>query len=1827
MADSKHSGPPAVAVVGMAGRFPGARDVEEFWSNLRSGKESVRPLADDEIDVTETGPEALQDPHYVKMAALLEDVELFDPDFFGFTQREAEITDPQHRTFLECAWQALENAGYDVRRFEGSVGVYAGSGSNGYLRSNLLPHRSLVRSVGAMQLGLGNDKDYLTTRVSYKLDLKGPSVNVQTACSTSLVAVHLAGQGLLSYECDLALAGGISIGVPQKVGYFYTPDGIASPDGHCRTFDADAAGTIFGSGVGVVVLKRLEEAVADGDTIYAVLRGSAINNDGALRAGFTAPGVDGQAGVISQAFAAAEVEPATVGYVEAHGTATPLGDPIEVAALTEVFRAAGADNGVCAIGSVKTNFGHLDAAAGIAGLIKTVLALHHGEIPPSLHFRRPNPEIDFDHSPFYVNTRLSRWQSNGDRRRAAVSSFGIGGSNAHVVLEEAPPTAPASASRETQLLAISTRRPEALDQAAENLARHLEQHPQLDLADVAYTLQVGRRAFEHRGFVVCRERGAATAGLRDGLVRHAAAPSPPPVVFLFPGQGAQYPDMGRELYQTETGYRRHVDACAEILRPHLGLDLRQLLHPGAGALEDARRRLDETAVTQPALFVVEYALARLWMEWGVEPRAMLGHSIGEWVAACLAGVFSLEDALALVAERGRRMQELSAGAMLSVPLGEDELASELGSAELSLAALNGPGMSVVSGPEEAIAAFEGELAGRGLETRRLHTSHAFHSPSMEAIVEPFAREVARRRRQPPRIPYLSNLSGRWIRDRDATDPDYWGRQLRQPVRFAAGLEAVLAETGTVLLEVGPGHSLATLARRHPGCGVAISSLRRPTDDGSDVAGLLSALGRLWLTGVEVDWPAFTAGERRRRVPLPTYPFDRRRCWIDPPSRERAAGPQTAGPRTAQAPAGEAEAAAVPAPPAGADEKTLSARGRPLLGVAYAEPRDELERTVVELWQDLLGVEPVGIDDDFFELGGHSLLATQLVTLIRQSTGADLPMRQLFEAPTPSQLATLIRESGLPAEALEELPAVTPDREHLHQPFPLTDVQQAYWIGRSGDFELGNVATHTYLEIDSSGLDLERFAASWQRVIDRHATLRTIIEPDGLQRVLEQVPRFSIPVLDLRRHDPRAAERELAEVRERLSHQVLPSDRWPLFEVRASRLDEDRWRIHLSYDFLLGDAWSWRILFEELQTFYRDPQAQLPALELTFRDCVLAEVAFRESQTYRRALDYWRRRLAELPPGPDLPLAKNPAAIDKPRFVRRSAELPAAVWRQLKERGSRAGLTPSGVLLAAFAEVLDAWSAAPRFTLNLTLFHRPPFHPQINDVIGDFTSLVLLAVDATSGDTFEERARHLQQQLWEDLDHRWVSGVRVQRELAQAQGRPGANAMPVVFTSTLHIADDTGTAAPEAESTAGDNQQVYSISQTPQVWIDHQVGEEAGALGFNWDVVEEIFPDGLVQEMFDAYCGLLQRLAAEEDSWRQGRRDSAQALLGSDELARQAAIDATAAPVPEGLLHQPFLARAERHPERPAVIAPERTLSYGDLEHRSRSLALRLQRLGARPDRLVAVVMDKGWEQVVAVLAILRAGAPYLPINASLPAKRVAYLLDNGEVEVALTQPSVEDRMAWPEGVTRLVVDDPPGDVEGELTETAAGPEDLAYVIFTSGSTGQPKGVMIDHRGALNTCRDVNRRFEVTSEDRVLALSSLSFDLSVWDVFGLLAAGGAVVLPEPEAQREPERWAQLMAEHRVTLWSSVPALMEMQVECLEGSGARLPDSLRLVMLSGDWIPVPLPDRIRGLAEGVELISLGGATEASIWSILYPIAEVSPEWPSIPYGKAMTHQTFH
>ncbi|MCK4258363.1 MAG: amino acid adenylation domain-containing protein [Halanaerobiales bacterium] len=1776
-----------IAVIGMSGRFPGAKNIDQFWENLKNGVESLSFFSDEELIESGVDPKLLKKTNYIKAKGYLEDIEYFDPAFFDYTPREAELMDPQLRIFHESAWVAIENAGYVPESYEGLIGLYAGTSANlQWLARTLSGIKDDTAQFDAISL---NDRDFLSTRIAYKLNLKGPSFTVQTACSTSLVAIHLAIQGLLSGDCDIALTGGVSVTLPKKNGYQYQDGMIYSVDGHCRAFDAEAKGTNAGNGVGIVVLKRLEDALEDGDTIHAVVKGSAINNDGTRKVGYTAPSVEGQVAVIRAAQQMAEVEAESISYVETHGTATVLGDPIEVESLKRAFDTD--KRGYCKIGSVKTNIGHLDAAAGVASFIKTVLALKHREIPASLHFKNPSPKIDFENSPFVVNAEHSKWENAQYPLRAGVSSFGIGGTNAHVILEEAFVMEKSSASRPWEQIMLSAKTRPALERATENLTEYLKNNPNTNFADLAYTLKVGRKGFKYRKMLVCSDINEVIDGLSPAesakIQTSVADENHRPIVFMFSGQGSQYVNMGLQLYETESAFRDIVDQCFEILQPVMGIDLKEVIYPFDN-IDEANEKVNQTYITQPLIFTFEYALAQLLMNWGIKPYAMIGHSIGEYVAATLSGVFSLEDALTLVAMRGKLMQELSSGSMLSIPLSSNKiepLLKEYGQDRLSIAAINAASSTVISGSHEAIDQFAALLKEKGYESRALHTSHAFHSMMMNPILDRFEAKVKEIKLNKPEIPYISNVSGNWITVEDATDSKYWVKHLRGTVRFADGLSELLKKEKAILIEVGPRQVLSSFARQHLAKKpeqLVINLVRHPKENASDLYYLLNKVGRLWASGVDIDWTEFYAEERRHRIPLPTYSFDR--VYFNSDVLSQISGENLFS-----------SASLVKED----QSKATTLYSRTDLLEIFIAPRDEIEEKVVDIYQIVLGISQISIHENFFELGGDSLKAVSVAAQLEKEFAVEIPLSDIFSSQDIESFAAIINTKLSNKQNQDEnlvkkvkYIAKSPDKENLHLPFPLTDIQIAYVIGRDEEFEMGGISTHVYQEIEAK-IEIQRLESALNKIIKRHPMLRAVVVGNK-QQILSEIPYYKIDVEDLTDFDSLKQQERILKERDRMSHFVFNPEKWPLFEVKSFKLSNDTQYICLGFDLLIGDAASIRLIGEELMVYYQNPELTKPVLEFTFRDYILALEDLKKSEIYQMDREYWLAKLDDFPSAPALPYKCNPSEITKPHFNRHRKEFTKEEWASLQNIAKHKNLTPSAVLSTAYAEVLAFWSNQPKLAFNLTIFNRFPFHKDVNQIIGDFTSVVLLGIDLKADQTFWDNAREIQKTLIEGLEHRHYDGVEFIREIGKRNNSGTQANMPFIFTSML-FGNDTESETPFLGEVK------MNISQTSQVFIDNQVGEENGQLIITWDYVEDLFEPEVISAIFEQYIMILSHLIEDKTNYK---------LQPSSEVLNQIEeYNQTDEDIPATTLHENFIKQAKLTPDKIAVEFNNERLTYRELDERSNQVAAYLREVAVGRNGLIGVITSRSIETIVNVMGVLKAGPAYVPIDPEYPEDRKNYIYEHSKCKMLIK----------PDLYTTKNLSTYPVDELDNIND----PKDLAYVIYTSGSTGRPKGVVITHKAANNTIIDINQRYGITENDRILGISSMCFDLSVYDVFGALSIGAKLVLIK--SQKDIQSLIEALDTNEITIWNSVPSILDLVCENL--SDGYVNHHLRKVMLSGDWIPLKLPGRIKKHFLNTDVISQGGATEGSIWSIYYPIEEVKEHWKSIPYGYPLANQQFY
>jgi amino acid adenylation domain-containing protein len=1707
-----------IAIIGMTGRFPDAPDLARFWRNLRDGVESVRPVSDDDLLRAGVDAAVLADQHYVKVASTLDGIDLFDADFFGMSPREAELMDPQHRLFMECAWEALEHAGYAPRSYPGAIGLFAGSAMSNYLVDNIVTNPEVVASAGIRQLMLVNDKDFLCGRVAYELNLRGPAMTVLTACSTSLVAVHMACQSILNGESDMALAGGVALSNLERTGYFYTEGGLYSSDGHCRAFDANATGIVAGSGLGIVVLKRLDRARADRDTIHAVIRGTAVNNDGRDKASFTAPSVDGQAAVIGEAQAVAGVAPDSIGYIEAHGTGTMLGDPIEMRALTQAFGAFTARKQFCAIGSLKTNLGHLDVAAGIAGLIKTALALKHGQLPPSLHFRQPNPHIDFAGSPFFVNASLADWPRGATPRRAGVSSFGIGGTNAHAILEEAPAAQASAPGRAAQLLVLSARSEQALDEAAANLATFLAAHPEADLADTAYTLLQGREHFAHRRSIACHDHAEAAAALR--LPAPAAfASDKPPVVFMFPGGGTQYPGMGRELYESEAVYRAVIDECAALLQPHLGCDLRTVLYAPDGV--EARAALDRTELALPALFATEYALVRQLDAWGVRPKAMIGHSLGEYVAACVAGVCSLADALAIVATRGRLIASLPSTNMLAVLLPAEAMRTRLGDG-LWLACVNASESCTISGTRAATTALARELAAEGIEFQLLEGWPASHSGLMEPIVTQFRAALDGITLHAPRLPYLSNLSGGWITAEQATDPAYWVAHLCNTVCFADGLRVLLADTRRVFLEIGPGHTLSNLLRRETqgeAPRVALSSLPRRDAGGSALTAALAALGQMWCCGASIDWDAFHAGQLRQRIALPTYPFQRKRYWIAPGNRPVLAAASHAG----VAPA--AMAAPRPESPA----RRPASYARPALPTGFVAPQGDDEYTLCAIWEEILGVAPVGTHDDFFALGGNSLIAIQLASRLRARFGVEVPLRTLFRASTvAAQAGEIARAVTPPAAAIAPRASGVPVAPSFAQ-------QRLCFIAKLDP--AASAAYHIMKALRLTGpLDRTALQATLDRVVARHENLRTTFVDAGgttVQAIAAPDAGFALQWHDL--CHLAGHEQESGAMLIGTDEGAAPFDlaTGPLIRGRLLQLAEDEHILYITQHHIISDGWSIGLLVREVGELYAafaagqpDP---LPPLPIQYADYAAWQGAWLQGVILERQLAYWTGQLAGAPALLALPSDRPRPAVQSYAGGHVPITLTPALTQAVRALGQRHGATVFMTLLAAWSLLLARLAGQDDVVIGTPVANRQ--RAETENLTGFFVNTLALRVRFEDDPTVAALLAQVSATTLGGYEHQDLPFDQVVEALQPVR----STSHGPVFQAMLNLHNTPGDSAPSmAELTIG---HVATADATAQCDLLLSIEDTGTCIAGTINYASALFDTATVQRIAGYFAVLLEAMTAAE-----GTRTSQLYFLTDfqrEELLSRFNGTEVVFPADE-LIHQLFETHAAACPEALALTYEEQKISYAQLNRHANRIAHHLLALGVQPDDRVALLCKRGIDMVAGVLGILKAGAGYVPLDPAYPAERLAFMLSDSAPVALLTQHDLAASL--PVAGLRTIVLDGAADMAALDARPDTNPDPaalglesghLAYVIYTSGSTGQPKGVMNLHRGLCNLARAQIGAFGLQDASRVLQFVSMSFDVCISEITMALCSGASLHLA-PAAELLPgEPLLATLRAHRIS----------------------------------------------------------------------------------------------
>jgi amino acid adenylation domain-containing protein len=1836
-----------IAVIGMAGRFPGANNLEEFWDNLKNGRESIAFFSDQELIENGTSPRELENLNYVKAKGYMVDIEYFDACFFGYSPKEAEKMDPQTRVLHECAWHALEQAGYNPYSYDGAIGCYLGARNNSHWQLKVYFSE---KGDAAETFNLYNlsDKDQISTRISYKLNLTGPSFQLVTQCSTSLVAVHQACQSLINHECDMALAGGISSTLPPKHGYLYQEGMLNSPDGHLRAFDAAAKGTVFGNGAGIVLLKPIDQAIADGDYIMAVVKSTFINNDGNRKVGYTAPSTEGQAEAIKAALELAEIEPRSIGYIETHGTATSIGDIIEIDALKLAFNHD--EKHFCRIGSVKTNIGHLGIAAGIAGFIKTVLVLKHRLIPPGLHFETPNPKIDFENSPFYVNRELTEWKSNGHPLRAGVSSFGVGGTNAHVVLQEWPEDRRQTTedrrrkkdNRKYQLILLSARTTTALERMRENLANYFQKNPGINLAEAAYTLQVGRRRFQHRQAFVCSDVKEAMAGLKEtgkSKISGITTGSKPGIIFMFPGQGSQYVNMGWDLYRTEPVFQEEMNRCFEILKPLKGCDIKEILYPEEIYNRSDRSyipNINQTEMAQPVLFSFEYALARLLMSWGIKPCAMIGHSIGEYVAACLSGVFSLEDALALVAARGQLVQHLPAGVMLSVPMAEKDIIPLL-SGNVSLAAVNTFSRCVISGPGPEIERLETYLKKEGCRCSRLHTSHAFHSYMMDPILTEFQMKVETVSLNPPGLPYISNITGDWVGDAEAVSPVYWADHLRETVRFARGIETLdSAEMGSgIFMEVGPGNVLSTFARQ---CfseeeeRFVINLVRHPQKKVPDDYYLFNNLAELWLYGGDIDWTRSYLGETRRRIPLPLYPFERKRYWIDEdPLREG----YRLGARESL-PGEKAEPLPIEVEDKDRKKKKGALKPRPNLTTPYAAPApgDGLEETLVSIWRNYFGFEKVGVHDDFFELGGDSLKAVTIITRMQKAFNVEIPTADFFQHLNIKELADYIRVHAV-KKTYSGIPY--PEAKDYYE---LSSVQRRMYVLQQLKEE--NITYNESFALRVKGnLQTRKLEDTFRQLIKRHESFRTsfkIIAGEPVQQVHgEKEIDFEIEYFYLEQHQ---FEAEVETIEKIIRDFIRPFDleQAPLLRVGIIKASEENHLFIMDMHHIITDGTSHGILIEEFLDLYHGEE--LPGLVNHYKDFAQWENQLLQAGEMGKQEAYWQEEF----PG-EVPELNLPVDYPRPALLTfEGNQVKDVIGKEetsaLRRLATGQNSTLFMALLAVFNIFLFKLSGQEEIVCGTVIAGRR--RVEFQKIIGMFVNTLAMRNYPGADKAFIEFLKDIRKKTLETYENQDYPFENLVEKIVKNRDTSRNPLFDVLFVlQNMEI--------PEIQVGGLKVEPYEHRNITAKFDLSLLVVEVNNNLLLTFEYNTRLFRQETVERLIRYFkrtvSGVLENA---------GQKISDLQIISEEEKNQLLfEFNDTSAVYPgDKTIHQLFAEQVQRTPDHVALVGPNpkfeirnskqiqmteiqnskqkgttglaplfelMSITYRQLNETSNQLACLLKEKGVEPDTIVGIMVGRSVQVVVCIVGILKAGGAYLPIDPDYPQERINYMLADSKVLLLIDNPSRHFNFQFSIFNFQLSMNEKtrPTTVFSN-PQPAARISQLAYIIYTSGSTGSPKGVMVGHRNVVRLVKNTNF-IDFLPDDRLLQTGALDFDASTFEIWGALLNGLTFYLAPRENLLSPGSLKEIITRDRITtMWVTAP-LFNQVVQSDEGIFA----GLRNLLVGGDVLSPPHINQVRRRFPRLKIINGYGPTENTTFSTTFLIEKEYKE--NIPIGKPIANST--
>ena len=1782
-----------IAVIGMACRFPGASNLEEYWQNLVSGKEGLKFFTDEELAEFDPDYENLRkNPDYVKVRGILNDIDKFDAPFFGMTPKEAAGTDPQHRVWLETAWHALENAGCDPLSYRGAIGVFAGGTMSSYLLNNIL--RDPKRMEGFLhpgfadgtQIMIGNDISYLSSKTAYHFNLRGPALYVQTACSTSLVTVIQACQSLYSYESDICLAGGVCISVPQEKGYIYQEGAINSPDGHCRPFDALSKGTVGSNGLGVVVLKRMEDAIRDRDTIYALVSGWALNNDGSNKVSYTAPSVNGQAEVIMMAQSFAEVSPEEISYVEAHGTATQLGDPIEFTALKKAFSAKTDKKQFCGIGSVKSSIGHTDSAAGIASFIKTCLAAYNKKIPASLHFTKPNPLIDLENSPFYVQNELKEWKEERPLIMG-VSSFGIGGTNAHVIVEQPPVPEKSSGSESEwpQIIPLSAKSEPSLNKRKQDLIEYINSRPDSDIRDVAFTLGTGRNHMLHRSFIVAsgpEEIGYGKQKFTDGKKNNLVSK----IAFMFPGQGAQYINMGKDLYDKNKTFRKILDDCFGIFRSETGEDLKAILFDNTNP-EEADRRLASTEITQPALFIIEYALAKILEQLGIKPDYLIGHSIGEYTAACIAGVFDLQTALKIVIKRGQLMRKMPGGSMMAVRATIEQLRA-LSNSEFEIAADNSSAACTISFKSSNTEIVKALLDKNEIQHIGLNTSHAFHSATFDPIISEFSDYVNQFDLNNPRLPFISCLTGDFITPEQATSGTYWAKQLRNTVLFRQGVSSIAKNEGTVFLEVGPDTHLSSLIRQNKDVTdkkLIINTLGK-TDNVDERYKVLSALGNLFNVGININFEALLNDNKPRKIGLPAYPFERKRHWIEVDRSHRIASSLSSDQRIEDIP-------------------SVVESSAPGLVMETTGTTDKTIEKILNIWKALIGTDEIGPDDDFFEIGGHSLIALQILTRIKEELGFKITLKDFLDNPTINKLYSTFfskETDKIKKEKLIEKIDVTN--------FPLSFIQKRIWIVSQLD-SLNPAYNIPFTYKFTGDLNISVLRESLNVMFNRHFIMFSVFKQRDGEPYCEIIPKpVTVELIDHSNDPPEVSEEKILDFIGKDSREGFNLETGPLYRLYLLKKSDSCFFFHGTIHHLIFDGWSWSVFILELKSIYESmllkKEIELEDVKNFYLDYARQLQDSGNKLVEQKSTEFWIENLRGCSPKLNFPYDYQRQDTVSGFGEKKGIQISSDCTAKLKEIARQEHATPFATLLSLIGILFQRYSGENDICIGTHVANRSS--SSLERIFGMFVNTIPVRLKINENETFSNYINITKNVLLEAITHQELPFEKI---VEVVNPERSSNMNPIFQVAVQWITysakplEFAGFRAERVNVEKG----VSPFDISFNLWENE--GKIEGEIEYNTDILRR---DTIIR-LIDNFIHLVQS-AVENPNKALSEISS----VSENDEKRLSEFNRTEVPVPDSLIHNSFEDQAALTPSKTAVVAGAVKLSYRELDNQANQLANYLGSLGVIPGDTVGICMERSADMLISVMGVLKAGCCYLPMDPSFPDDRIQYMYEDSGAKILLSQSSLNEKFHR-FTKTQIVLADSDrskiskyGSGKPPLNATS---ESIAYIIYTSGSTGKPKGVKVHHRAVVNLIDSMSKVPGIKEDDILLAVVTLSFDMSVFELFLPLSKGATLVIANSREITDGQTLMNLIDEHNITMLQATPSLWNI----LLGSGWKGKKDLR-AFCGGEALTKNMVRQI--LPKVREFWNCYGPTETTVYSTCIQVKD--PDAP-ILIGRPVNNTRIH